>query len=208
MNPMKRISKSELTTIVADYHLLFPGWEQISPDAIARADGPVMQCIGFESLRGGTYRPMHFLRPLVTPEICAGFFHQFLQKWPSELLPRQHHEYHRRMSENMKLEFTPSTTEDLDAWKVLDLCEKKAIPKSFEAYGLAALNAYFGRDDRARYWCWSYPKLVDALGYAWEPWQLNEKNFLDSLLGWLETGEAKLRLQEILRERRKQEGFK
>jgi hypothetical protein len=207
MTPIKKITKSELRAFVADYSRLLPSWEQIGGDALARADGPLMQCIGFECLRGGSYRPMNFVRGLVTPEPLAGFFSQFLQSWPGYLLPREHEEYHRRMFENMRREFRPSITENFDAWTVLELCERDAVPKGNQACELAALNAYFGRDDRARYWCSRFPKLVDALGRAWQSWDHQQQAFLETLSGWLETGEAKLRLQEILKERRKKEGF-
>jgi hypothetical protein len=201
-----KITKSQMRGFVGDYHRLLPGWEQISAEIVARSDGPLMQCIGFEAMRGGDYRPMHFVDVFVTPE-KVGFFHQFLKKWPGELLPRQHKEYHRRMFENMKHEFRPSITEAFDARTAFDLCEKKAIPRSHEAYALAALNAYFGRDDRARYWCALFPRLVEEGSFPWQPWNLREKAFLDSLEDWLNTGEAKFRLQEILKERRKKEGF-
>ena len=207
MTPIKRITKSELRAITADYHRLLPGWQQISADAVARADGPLMQCIGFECLRGGDYRPMNFVRVLVTPEKVTGFFHQLPQSWPLTLLPRQHAEYHRRMFENLKREFRPPITEGFDAWSMLDLCEKDAIPKSYEAYALAALNAYFGRDDRARFWCTRFPELVDESGFPWDDSDQRRKAFLDLLVGWLHADEAKVRLGEILKDRRKKEGF-
>lgn len=207
MTPIKKITQSELGAIVADYHRLLPGWQQIGADAVARADGPLMHCVGFECLRGGDYRPMNFVRALVTPEPAAGFFHQIPQSWPLTLLPRQHEEYYRRMFENMKHEFRPSITEGFDALKMLDLCDEDAVPKSSQAYALAALNAYVGREDRARYWCSRFPKLVDGVAYPWQPLDHQQKAFLDLLVGWLDTGEAKVRLQEILKDRRKKEGF-
>jgi hypothetical protein len=207
MTPNSKITKSDLRQFVADYHRMLAQWQQTRDGTIARADGPMMQGIGFECLRGGAYRPMNYVCTLVTPEQGIGFLEQFLQKWPRELLPRQHAEYHVRLFENMKHEFQPSILGNFDAWEMLERWEKSAVTKGHQAYGLATLNAYFSRDDRARYWCAQFPKLVEAVAYPWQPWDLQRKAFLDTLIDWLDAGDAKPRLQQILKERRKKEGF-
>jgi hypothetical protein len=207
MTPIKKITKAELSAIVADYYRLLPAWHHVRDGTIGRAEGPLMQAIGFECLRGGDYRPMHYVSALVTPEPGGGFFHQIPRGWPGTLLLRQHAEFHRRLFETMKREFRPPITEDFDALTMLELCEQNAVPKGNQAYELAALNAYFGRDGRARYWCSRFPKLVEELAFPWQPWDLEQKAFLDSLACWIDKGEATSRLQEILKIRRKREGF-
>src|SRR5437899_12804603 len=107
MTPLRKMSKAELRAIVSDYHSLLPGRQRIGDDAVGRADGPLMQCIGFERLRGGDYRPMNFVRVMVTPEPVSGFFHKIPQGWPVTLFAHQHDEYHRRMFQNMMREFRP-----------------------------------------------------------------------------------------------------
>jgi hypothetical protein len=192
----------KLKQIVDDYQRLMPGWFRVAAHTLGRVDGPLFQGIGFECLSTGDYRPMNYVNVLVAPQpdwIGDGsFFAQFPRGRPITVSLQEHAQLHDSMFHTMQSEFLPPMNGPFDAGEMLDLCEKNAVPKSFQAYALAALNAYFGKDGRARYWSARFPLLVEELAFPWEPWDFRRKAFLDSLQGWLDEGIAKPKLEEIL----------
>ncbi|MBI3860927.1 MAG: hypothetical protein HY290_03435 [Planctomycetia bacterium] len=211
MEVLKKITKSQLKAIVNDYERLMPGWKRVAPDVLARADGPLCQCIGFESLRFGEYRPMNYVDALIAPEpdtMGAGsFFFQIVRGSPGTLTLRTHADFCKKMLGTMEREFRPAIHGPFRAQEVLGLCEKEAITKGYQAYALAALNAYFGYDDRARYWCAQFPKLVEKLAYPWEEWDIRRKTFLEKLQQWLTDGVAKAELEANLKAERAKWGL-
>lgn len=207
----KKISNSQLKRIVDDYQRLIPRWLRIAPHTLARIDGPVFQGIGFDCMSTGDYRPMNYVNILVAPDPDwigdGGFFAQFPRGRPITVRLAEHEELHRKMLATMEQEFVPPMNGPFHARDMLDRCENNAVPKSCQAYALAALNAYFGRDDRARYWCARFPELVNELAFPWEEWDLRRKAFLDSLERWLDEGVAKPQLEAILKAERAKWGL-
>jgi len=198
----RKISESQLAQIVDDYQQLMAGWLRVAAHTLARVDGPVFHGIGFERLSAEDYRPMNYVNVLVAPGVDwigeGGFCFQFPRGRPIIVRLQEHAQSYRKMFETMQREFVPPMDGPFHAREMLDLCEKNAVPKSFQAYALAALNAYFRKDDRARYWCARFSKIIDDSGFPWDEWDLRRKEFLDSLERWLNEGIAKAKLDEIL----------
>jgi hypothetical protein len=107
----------------------------------------------------------------------------------------------------MRREFVPSMDLPLDVPEVLDLYEKKAAPSDPQAFSLAALNAYLGRDERAVYWCAQFPKLIDRLGIEWQEADRKRSAFLQDLETWIRNGEAREQLERVLQEERRKWGL-
>jgi hypothetical protein len=208
---MTEITPKQIRAIVQDYHRFLPGWQHVTDETLARADGPVLQAIGFQCLASGEYRPMNYIQVLVAPEPGrkgrVDFFAQTPKGRPRTVPLRSHQQLHDQMIETMKREFTPSITEPLNATVVLDLCEQEAIPKSGQAYALAAFNAYFSRNEQSLSWCSRYNDLVKELGQPWQPWHHQQRAFLDSLEQWLKVGDAKQHLDRVLQEERRKWGL-
>lgn len=209
--PKKKITRTEMRAIVDDYHRMLPEWQHPSPETLARADGPLLQGIGFQALSSGNYRPMNSIAVLVAPEPRGrrpDFFVIIPRGRPGSVPLRAHSVWMAQMFETMKREFKPVITERLDAIRLLSACERDAEPTAPQAYALAALNAYFGHEKRARYWCSQYPKILERRRLEWQEWDFQRKAFLDSLEHWLDTGDAKLRLEKTLLEERAKWGLK
>jgi hypothetical protein len=189
------------------YHRFLPEWLHIPEDSLVRFDGPVLQGICWERLSGGTYRPMNFMRALVSPEPQskggAGFWMQIPKGSPGTVSLRWHSEKLVAMFETMKREFKPLIVQPLDANEVLGLAECEAVPTCQEAYALAGLNAYLGHAGRALCWCQRYDSLVDSVGLPWNDLDRAQRRFLDTLVRWIEAGEAKRQLDVVLQEERR-----
>jgi hypothetical protein len=211
MRKMSKITSKEIRGIVEEYHRSLPEWHHVSDETLVRTDGPVLQAIGFESLSGGEYRPVNYVQVLAAPAPGGrgrvDFFAQTPKGRPRTASLRSHQAVREQMVEAMKREFTPAIMEPLNAPVVLDLCEQNAIPRSGEAYALAALNAYLGRRERALFWCFRYNDLVNQLGRPWQQWHHQQRAFLDSLEQWLKAGQVKQELDRVLQEERRKWGL-
>lgn len=203
----KRLTHTELRSILEFYHAQFPSWNVIQKGTLVREDGPVVQGITIERLSGGVYRPTGHIRVLVAPEDHWGFeLPQRLTK-NGQLNRRQDREFRDRMVKAIRAEFIPSVDRPLVAEDVLRLYEEKAYPSSPEAYSLAALNAYLGHDERALYWCARFSELVDANGNPWQDYDHKRRAFLDQLEKWIMAGEANQQLERVLQEERRKWGL-
>ena len=69
MSGEKRLSSSELREVVASFGAQFPGWNKLT-GRLVRTQGPIVQNIGFETLRSGGYRPVAGLRCVAIPEVA------------------------------------------------------------------------------------------------------------------------------------------
>lgn len=144
---------------------------------------------------------MGFVRVLVAPG--GGGLDRVL---PS-VKARAHAHQLPKMIEAMRREFVPSVDAPLVPEEVLELCEREAIPKSPEAYSLAALSAYLDHHDRALYWCHRFPELVDQLAHGWQKWDVEQGDFLKKLESWIQAGEAREQLEHVLQAERKKWGL-
>ena len=206
----KRLTVTELRKIVEFYHAQFPNWKVIDKGTLVREDGPVAQGIVFERLSAGDYRPTGHVRVLVAPE----------DAWALELSQRlsiklrqisrgqDTPEFRGCVVQAIRAEFVPSVEAPLVAEDVLALYEKQALPTDAEAYSLAPLNAYFGREERAIYWCDVFRRLLENRGeYALQDFNKKRQTFLNQLEQWLHAGEAKAQLERVLQDERRQWGL-
>lgn len=208
---MARLSRPKLRQIVDDYQHAFPGWTRVGAETLVRTDGPVLQGLGWETLSSGEYRPMNYIQVLAAPEQRrrgrVDFFGEAPKGRPRCLSLRSHRELLPKMLDRMKEEFRPSITSPLSATDVLELCERVAVPTYTQAYALAALNAYFGRYDRAREWSMRYNELVNAIGQPWQEWNHLQRSFLDSLVSWIDNGTVREQLESVVNEERRRWGL-
>jgi len=203
----KKISVAQIKRISTDYLSFLDGWQQIRKDTIARAAGPVSQCIGFERLGDGTYRPVGYLRVLAAPDLPGVMeLPQHLNVNVRQLSFREHETARGRVFGAMKREFVPKVERPLDPISVLELYERDAVPNSAEAYSLSVLSAFLGDSDRAQKWDHRFTELVDSLGY-WEDWDKERRAFLGNVELWIREGTVKPRLEEVVEEERKKLGF-
>ena len=197
-----KITDEQLRSIVDEYQKCLPGWQHVATERLLRATGPFVQAIAFQRLSGGDYRPMNCVSVLVAPAPTLrrrpDFLVQMPHGRPRTVSLQSHGKSWQQMLETMRREFIPVITESLDDKAVFELCEKDAIPKSNQAYALAAANAYYGRVDRALYWASMFPELVNASGIPWESFQYEQKAFLDTLQGWLLRNDARRHLETVL----------
>ena len=198
---MRKLKVSELKPLLEDYHGALPDWRVFEKDTLLRVTGPVLQGIFLERQRHREYRPMGFVATLVAPG--GGGLDRVL---PS-VQARGHAHAFPKMIEALRREFVPSVDAPLVPEEVLELCEREAIPKSPEAYSLAALNAYLGHEERALYWCRRFPELIDEERLGMQEWDLERRDFLNKLEGWLQAGEASEQLEQVLQAERKKWGL-
>jgi hypothetical protein len=202
----KQITLKELEPMVRDYLAHLPGWQQVQRNTLARTEGPILQCIGFEALSFGPYRPVGYIQVLIVPSAVGGME---LPQYLKEIISIRRMEHERRLEkviEAMRHEFKPDITQPLDSRAVLELYEREATPKSYEAYSLASLNAYFGNKERALYWSARFNELVEELYMPWQEWDKERRAFLDTLEMWIREGTEKQSLEEILQKEKEKWG--
>jgi hypothetical protein len=197
----RKLKPVELRPFVHDYEQQLPGWRAFRGDCLGRAHGPVLQVIGFQRLSYRTYRPSGYVRVLVAPG--SGVLHRVLRSSDA----RGHAHNLPKVVEAIRRDVVPGVDAPLIPEEVLELLEREAIPKSHEAYTLAALHAHLGHDERALYWCQRFPDLVDQLGLGWQKWDHERGDFLRDLEQWIDAGEAQSRLECVLEDERKKWGF-
>lgn len=199
---MRKLKLSELKPLLEDYHRFFPQWQVFQKDTLIRANGPVLQSIFFERQSHREYRPMGFVDVLTAPG--GGWAPQRVLR---SVQSRGHAYELPKMIEAMRREFVPSVDAPLVPEEVLELCEREAIPKSPEAHSLAALNAYLGHEERALYWCRRFPELIDEERLGMQEWDLERRDFLTKLEGWIQAGEVREQLEQVLQAERKRWGL-
>jgi len=198
---MRKLKVSELKPLLEDYHGALPDWRVFEKDTLIRVTGPVLQGIFLERQTHREYRPMGFVEILVAPG--GGGLDRVLPSGQA----RGHAHQFPKMLEAMRREFVPNVDAPLCPEEVLELYEREAIPKSPEAYSLAGLNAYLGHHDRALYWCRRFPELVDQLHLGWQKWDLERRDFLTKLEGWIQAGDVREQLERVLEAERKRWGL-
>ncbi|MCP4247701.1 MAG: hypothetical protein GY778_11685 [bacterium] len=197
----RKLKLAELKPLLQDYHKIIPEWDIHKSDTLFRAVGPALQLVYFERSASRTYRPMACVRILAAPG--GGGLDRHLE--PVRL--RAHSYMLPKMIEAMRHEIVPSIESPLEPNEVLDLCEREAIPKSPEAYSLAALNAYLGDEQRALYWCGRFLELVAQAPYGWAEWDVERGDFLKILEGWIMAGEVREQLDKVVQSERQKWGL-
>jgi hypothetical protein len=215
------IKKKDIRRIARDYQLAFPNWQFLEPGAIARVSGPVLQGIVFDRSARDIYRPTGYIRVLTVPK-SAGIMElpqqlTYPNGAPQREVKLSNHEKERaEIIQELYRQIWPRLDRSLDPLEVLEVYERKAIPKTPEAYSLAALCAYLGYESRARDWIrrfreldlewekyWmSDPKrkkyrLSEAGQKGRQPY-LERTKFVDNLEKWLDKGKAKQELERVI----------
>lgn len=153
MRRYKRMTKSELTAVVADFASVFPDWTN-EGIAICRETEVIRQGIWFEALGTGDYRPTHMLFARPAPDIHIRMLPQDLNVRIRQLDPRYHAERWPKMLAAMEEEFQPDIRKQLDMAEILSLCEAQAKPDSANDLAmLATLYAWLGHDADALECC-------------------------------------------------------
>lgn len=197
----QRMTLKELRPIVDDYHREFPDWHVLAEELLGRASGPLLQYVGFERLSTGAYRIQFGFYYLCIPDRDGGFPPSYLAVKQS-IHPRAHESVYDKVVEAIHKEIVPSVDAPLNPDLVLRMHESIESIRSPDAHSLAALNAFLGHDERARYWCSEFSKLVDQHGLGWQDFDLKRRAFLDQLEKWLQAGEARERLERVVQEER------
>jgi hypothetical protein len=202
----KRIPPKQLEKMMQDYLSYLPGWKQLQRNILGRESGPILQCIGLEALSGGSYRVVGYIHVLTAPSVVGNM--ELMQDLQSSgyVRPIDHQRRLEKTVEALRQELVPKITEPLDPIKVLELYEQKVIPRHYEAYSLATLNAYLGNKERAFYWSSRYTKLANEMPMPWQESTKEKRAFLDLLEKWIIEGTERQYLEEILQMERKKWG--
>jgi hypothetical protein len=207
MKRRKRLTLKELNFFVEDYHKVFKEWYLINPDIFVREEGPILQYIGFERLSWGDYRPSSGIYVMCVPERDGGFGPQWLNVKVRSIDPGAHERLREIVVTTMKSEFIPDVEKPLVPEEVLDYLERKVVPKSADICPLAGINAFLGHEDRAIYWCGQFEGLVKEPAITGSESIIRRREYLYKLAAWIKNGEAKQRLEEILKTERKNWGL-
>jgi len=203
-----RLTLKELRPIVEFYHSHFPEWKVFEKDTLIREASPIVQCITFDRISAGDYRPVGYIRVLVAPSPFWGFeLSQHLDVKLREIDRRRHELIKEQVVEAMLAEFVPAIDRPLVAEEVLNLYEAYALPTTSEAYSLAPLNAYLGHFGRAKSWCERFKELIAAPDRLPHDLDAAHLAYLDQLETWIEQGDAKEQLERVLQEERRKWGF-
>jgi hypothetical protein len=198
--PPPRLTKAEIRSIVRYYNSKLPQFEVLGHDMLVRSDGPVVQGISFERMSAGAYRPTPHVRVMVAPENVWCFELSEPLSIKFRVTERLHDTSSHRdqVVAAMMAEVVPRLDQPLRAENVLELYERMAVPNFSQAYSLAALNAYLGRDLRALFWCDEYIRLVEGNPFGWYDEVVRMRDYLSQLREWIRAGESRRQLDRVL----------
>jgi hypothetical protein len=183
---MRILSEKELETIYADYVAVFPDWQKLPGQLIARTFGPIIQHIGLEPLQSGEYRPWSGIRCLPRPAVRM--LHQFLDVKHRQASLREHPRMFKNMVSAMERQFLPSIRKPLDLGEVRTLCEKAARNSTNDVCMLAVLNAYLGKKRGALDCCERMQTLPAPTLAPRLDWEAGHKQFALQLMSALNAG--------------------
>lgn len=180
----KPLTTAQLVAYFNAYRDTFPNWTVEHEATLTRTTWPIKQIIDFQALRSGAYRPSCVVAILPAPENC-----HLLNKWLDikhrEILPREHPTKWPMVLAAMDEQFLPPIRMPLDVAHVLKLAEDEAVRDSIVnvnySCGLATLNAYVGKLDRAIWWCDRLEDQLATLGRNPADWELRKGAFTRQL---------------------------
>lgn len=181
------LTKKQLKEVIKCYALVFPGWELINEQVFARAQGPIVQHVGFESLRSGAYRPWSGIRTLPLPTVRM--LHQFLDIKHRQILLREHPTKWKGIVAAIEQQFYPLVRKPLDLREVRGLCEKTAKDSTNDLCMLAILHAYLGEKEQALSCCDRMQTLPPPTLAPRLDWEERYKEFGLQLRRAIETGD-------------------
>jgi len=206
------IKLKDLKRIVKDYQSFFPDWKILGGDTLVRENGPVLQGILLDRSANDIYRPTGFIRVLTVPK------HPHVLELPQRLrypngapdrrVRLKNHERERdEIVRELRRQIVPPIDRPLVVLEVLELYEREAIPTAAEAYSLATLRAYHGYEVEARRWCLRFRELLEKIKPYWDESVYAEVDFINSMEHWLDKGEAKQQLEQVIEAERRKLGL-
>lgn len=189
------LARKELKAFFEPYRRAFPDWQVEHDVALTRKQDPLRQVIFFEGLRYAAYRPAHSIQLLINIPDGCGLLHQYLDVKNREVERGQHATKWPKVLKAMEEQFEPLIRRPLDVAETLVIAEEAASRDRIENInyltGLAALNAYLGNAERARYWCGRVENRAASLGRALADWETRKRHFVSELLQAMTTGEER-----------------
>jgi hypothetical protein len=185
MTPLPLTTK-QLAEIVECYARVFEGWEIVNRQIFSRRQGPIVQYVGFESLRSGAYRPWSAISAL--PLYTVRMLHQFLDIKHREVLFREHSNQWRDIVVAMEQQFRPSIREPLNLSDIQAMCEQQARESTNDLCMLALLNAYRGNKEQAVSYCERMQELPPPALAPRLDWEQKHKEFGHQLLQAIKAG--------------------
>lgn len=194
---IKKIPKSQLISYFREYREAFPLWDVEHDVVLVRSIGPVKQCIAFEALRSGAYRPSCCVHVL-TALNCQLLF-RFLDIKHRQVQPREHSAVRSSVLQAMEQQFLPPIRDTLDVNVVLHLAEAEVLADKIErsnaSVALAALHAHVGNLNRAEWWCRRVPNQLAELGRELACWEHLHARYAKQLCEAIQQG----RVESFLR---------
>jgi hypothetical protein len=145
------LNKRQLAEIVDYYATAFAGWDLINGEVFARAQGPIVQHLGFEPLRYAAYRPWSAIGTLPLPTVRM--LHQMLDVKHRQIEMRAHPTRWTSVVEAIEQQFYPSVRKPLNLEEVKGRCEQSARESTNDLCMLAILSAYLGNKEQALSYC-------------------------------------------------------
>ncbi len=200
--PMQELTKKELAAYFEVYRDAFPDWQVEHGVVLTRTLGPIAQNIAFQSLSYGAYRPECVIAVSGPPNRGSRLLHQMLDVKHRQVERRQHATEWPRVLKAIEEQFLPNVRRPLDIAEVVSLAEESAEHEGIENIrylnGVAMLNAYLERFDRAAEWCGRAVASLEPSGDELVGWQRDQADFARQLNGAIEQGRGEQFVAEIV----------
>jgi hypothetical protein len=180
------LTNKQLFEIVACYAAEFSDWKIINKQVFARICGPIVQHIGFETLRSGAYRPWSALGCLPLPNISM--FYQLLDVKHRVVLIYEHTTKWRGIINAMEQQFQPPIRRPLDLREVKVLCEQEARGCTNDLCMLAVLHGYLGEAEKALSCCERMQLVGPSALAPRQHWEQRHREFGRRLQQEIEAG--------------------
>ena len=189
------LTKKQLVEYFQPYREAFPDWGVEHDLLLTRTHGPLKQAIHFQALRSGAYRPSNAIDILMrVPDGCS-VLHKHLDVKHREVLAREHATKWPLVLKAMEEQFLPSIRKPLDVAETLRLTEEEAdrdrIDNINYSTGLAVLNAYLGKVERAIYWCGRVEETATHLGRPLGDWETRKRRYVLELQQAVKAGKER-----------------
>jgi hypothetical protein len=188
------MTKKQLIQCFKPYRESFPDWAVEHGVVLTRRNGPLKQLIVFRALRSGGYRPSHAINILFSvPDGCT-ILTSHLDVRYQQVMPREHPVKWPLVLRAMQEQFFPSVRKPLDVLEALRLGEEEAERDRIEniSYmtGLAMLNAYVEKTERALWWCDRVEEKARHMGRPLGDWEIRKRQYNLALQEAINAGKA------------------
>lgn len=197
---MQELTKKELAAYFKVYRDAFPDWKVEHEVVLTRTAGPIAQFISFQGLSYGAYRPECMIDVYGPPDRGSRLLYQMLDVKHRQVERRQHATEWPKVLRAIKEQFVPDARKPLEIVEVLRLAEEEAEKGANVRYfnGVAMLNAYLERFDRAAEWCGRAVASLEPSGDELVGWQRDQADFARQLNGAIEQGRGEQFVAELI----------